>query len=73
MTIEVRFDKRRYHQHEDMITWCRANVGIGGWTWATPKDWTGLKDIWCIHSAFGNTVFCFKEEADASMFILRWE
>ena len=72
MTIEVRFDKRRYHQHEEMIAWCKENTGTGGWTWDTPKSWEGL-DKWVVHSAFGTTVFCFKEEADASMFILRWE
>jgi hypothetical protein len=74
MTIEVRFGKDRYHQHKEMIDWCMLNIGEGGWTYDTPKLWAGMDPrIWVIHCTFGNTVFAFKEEKDASMFILKWE
>jgi hypothetical protein len=73
MTVEVRFGKNRYHQHKEMIDWCSESLGPGGWTYDTPKDWTAWGGQWAIHCTFGNTVFAFKEEKDASMFILRWE
>ena len=74
MTVEVRFDKRRYHLHGDMMNWCNENIGKGGWSYDTPKTWEGMDgEIWVVRCAFGNTVFAFKNEADASMFILRWE
>jgi hypothetical protein len=74
MTFEVRFGKDRYHQHLEMTDWCTANIGYGGWTYETPKDWSGMgTKLWVIHCTFGNTVFAFKEEKDASMFILKWE
>jgi hypothetical protein len=73
MTYEVRFGKDRYHQQSEMTLWCHENIGMGGWTYETPKTWVGYNGIWVIHCTFGNTVFAFKEEADASMFILKWE
>jgi hypothetical protein len=74
MTVEVRFGKDRYHQHEEMIKWCKEVIGYGGWSWVTPDSWDRVGGkLWLVHSAFGNTVFAFKEEKDASMFILRWE
>lgn len=74
MTSEVRFGKDRYYQHTEMVDWCRATIGPGGWTYDSPSSWEGMNGwIWVIHCTFGNTVFAFKEEKHASMFILHWE
>lgn len=74
MTVEVQFSKDHYHLQDDMRNWCKENIGPGMWTYSTPNTWEGMNDcVWVIHSMFGSTFFAFKNDADASMFILRWE
>ena len=69
----ITFGKNRFHQHPEMDQWCRDNIGEGGWTYETPKTWEGMNGkIWVMHSMFGNTTFCFKEEKDFMWFKLRW-
>lgn len=70
---EVTFGKDRYHLNDEMEKWCKQNVGPGGWTGASPKTWKGMGEkTWVIHSMFGNTTFCFKEEKHYNWFVLRW-
>lgn len=70
---ECRFGKDRYHQHIEMSTWCREQIGPGIWAYATPKSWEGMEpNIWIIHSMFGNTTFAFKESKHLTLFLLRW-
>lgn len=74
MSYEVRFGKDRYHQQREMEVWCLECIGNGGWSYSTPKTWDGMAgNLWVMHSMFGHTTFAFKNEADASMFILKWE
>ena len=69
--IEIEFGKERYHTNDDMVVWCRENIGSGGWVFANPDDWEeGRK--WAISSQFGNTTFYFNDDKDATMFTLRW-
>jgi hypothetical protein len=72
----VEFGKRHYHLQEEMIKWCKDNLGnnprYSNWVFATPVDWTRLGN-WCVSSAFGSTSFHFKNESDATMFALRWK
>jgi hypothetical protein len=63
--FEVTFGKERYHQINDMVRWCKDNIGDGGWL-AGDHDW------WACEGAFGNTTFKFKRDADHTMFLLRW-
>jgi hypothetical protein len=70
----ITFGKDRYHLNSEMSGWCSDNIGEGKWTHDTPKTWEGMDGkVWVMHSMFGNTTFCFKEEKDFIWFKLRWE
>ena len=69
--IEVVFEKDRYHNIRTMETWCRENIGVGGWVYSDPKDWEEERK-WAITSIFGRTTFYFIDDKDATMFTLRW-
>ena len=70
---QITFGKDRYHLHLEMIQWCKNHIGPGEWTFDSPKTWEGMGEkVWVVHSMFGNTTYCFKEEKHLSWFILRW-
>lgn len=69
----IRFDRDRYHQIEEMQTWCRENIGGGGWTQGYDSDdWVGIRS-WSIDSTFGVTRFRFKHDIDATFFLMQWK
>ena len=74
MTISVHYDRDEYSLHPAKEQWCRNHIGKG--MWGIPRDWKdGINSAdarWSINSVFGETFFYFKEEKDATMFILRW-
>ena len=53
-----------------MAEWLRQNMGAGGWVHTDPDDWDERN--WAMSSIFGNSVFYFKNQADATAFTLRW-
>lgn len=65
--ITFEFSKDQYHLQEEIRDWCRSNFGPG--LWFNPKDNT---NSWGFETAFGYTVYFFKQEHEASMFALRW-
>lgn len=68
MKTAINFGKDNYYLQDEMVLWCRNHLGKGGWG-------VGLDDtdnLWMVFSAFGNTCFQFRNEADATMFRLRW-
>ena len=67
---EIEFGKDRYHQLREMAEWLRQNIGAGGWVHTDPDDWDERN--WAMSSIFGNSVFYFKNQADATAFTLRW-
>jgi hypothetical protein len=62
---EINISKRRYPELTVMIVWCRENIGPGGYI---QND----DDPWSIVTNFGNSIFSFVNERDATMFALRW-
>jgi len=66
--IKISFGKDRYHEQEDMIRWCRKNLGTGGWQCSLVLG----DNRWRVDSMFGSTQFWFKEERDYLLFCLRW-
>ena len=72
---EVSFNNRQYHLQNDMISWCEEHIGMNApyrnWVASKPNSWGGM-GRWCVASAFGNTYFYFRDEADATAFMLRW-
>jgi len=76
MTTTVSFGKRKYHLQNEMIRWCEEAFGMNptytNWVFGEPVDWTDLGN-WCVASMFGETHFYFKNDAEASAFILRWK
>jgi hypothetical protein len=73
-TSWITFGKDHYHLNRVMEQWCHEHIGQGGWAHETPKAWGCMMGdkIWVMHSMFGNTTFCFKEEKDFMWFKLRW-
>ena len=68
-TTAIRFGKRWYHKHEEMMQWCIDNIGTGGWLNDPEVD-----QVWMIECNFGNTKFLFVKSEDALAFKLHyWE
>lgn len=69
LITKVSFGKDRFHEQEAMISWCRKNLGTGGWN----KSLVLNDDTrWRVDSMFGNTHFWFKQERDYLLFCLKW-
>ena len=69
----ITFEKNRYHQHIEMVEWCREHCGYGRWLAETPINWLGLEDLnWSVDSMFGNTTFAFRDPKHLTLFLLRW-
>lgn len=66
--IEIEFGKDRFHLQDEMIKWCRTNLGEGGWG---SYNKAGIKQ-WSVESMFGSTFFYFRNPHDAMMFKLVW-
>jgi len=63
---EIVIGKRRYHLQEQMINWCKNNIGPGSWFKNEPGN------VWSVSSMFGSTFFVFNRDEDATAFVLRW-
>ena len=66
----VTVSRDRYYQQDEMIAWCRAQVGVGAWWNALPALPAGQD--WSIQCIFGQTTFWFKNEKHATLFSLKW-
>lgn len=64
----IKFGKDRYHLNTEMYEWLVNNLGPGGWY----KQAIDVNHRWAWESAFGNTTYHFREDRDATMFILKW-
>ena len=66
----ITFGREHYHLNDKMEQWCYNNIGKGSWTYTTPETWDSMDGkIWAMHSMFGNTTFCFKDEKDHAWFV----
>ena len=63
----VRFDKNKFHLHQEMMQWCRDNIGPGSWVSMYVEN-----GKWAIDIIFGNTTFVFKDPEDMLMFKMIW-
>ena len=63
----VKFGKKLYHMHDEMMAWCKTNVGEGSWH---QYNWHFKQ--WAIECNFGNTTFYFAKPCDATAFKLRF-
>ena len=66
----ISFGRDRYHLQDEMVAWCRENIGVGAWWNSLPALPVGQD--WSIQYIFGRTTFWFKRESDATLFALRW-
>lgn len=64
----IKFGKDRYHLNGEMYEWLVSNFGSGGWY----KGSIDANHRWAWESGFGITIYYFREDKDASMFLLRW-
>ena len=67
---QVIFEKEKYHQQQEMVEWCKKNIGPGGWREPNLERWG---DLWGIESFFGKSTFYFIKASDATFFKLVWE
>lgn len=65
----VVYNKTDYHHHINMIDWCRASIGDGGWT--LQRD-IAPGDLWSVDSMFGITTFMFISNELMDRFLLEW-
>lgn len=65
----VTFGRDLYHLQDEMIAWCREQIGVGTW-WVLPQPPANMD--WCVECTFGRTTFWFKRESDAVLFSLKW-
>jgi hypothetical protein len=63
--FECTFDKGQYHLVNEMVRWCKDNIGDGGWL-------ARNGDLWSCEGVFGRTTFKFMREDDYTLFLLRW-
>lgn len=63
---EVDIGKNQYHELREMIAWCKEQFGAGGYL----KD---QESQWFLETAFGNSVFYFKQGSHATAFALKWK
>ena len=68
LITKVSVGKDRYHEQEEMISWCRKNLGKGGWNQSLVLG----DNRWRVDSMFGETQFWFKQERDYLLFCLKW-
>jgi hypothetical protein len=61
----ISFNKRRYHEIDIMLDWCRERIGTGGYM-DSPEH------LWTVTSIYGYTTFYFRRAQDATLFQLRW-
>lgn len=66
----VSLGRDRYHLQDEMVAWCRENVGLGSWWNSLPALPAGQD--WSIQCIFGRTTFWFKQDSDAVLFSLKW-
>ena len=70
---KITFGWDRYHQHGEMIEWCKENCGCGTWVYDSPQTWVGLETVnWTVHNWLSCITFSFRDSKHLSMFILRW-
>lgn len=73
VTLTVTFGKNRYHEHIEMVDWCKKHCGLGQWISNRPNSWVEFENVnWLVDSMFGNTNFYFKDSKHLAMFVLRW-
>lgn len=69
----VFYGRDKYHLHQDMIVWLRANIGPGGWHCGAELSGSDAdRWLWFISITFGNSEFEFKNAADAATFKEYW-
>ena len=57
-----------YSKQDEIVDWCRANIGEGGWYSPNKQDL-----VWVIENNFGHISISFKHEADLIYFSLVWQ
>lgn len=66
--MEIQFTQPNYNKVVEMRNWCAQH--FGSYYVGKPRNGT---ERWCVDHSFGNVVFYFKNDDDASFFALRWK
>lgn len=71
--MKVVLSKHMYHLQQEMIQWCRDNIGLGGWEdspallFPDRPQW-----VWTVKSTFGDTTFTFRDDEQGKLFKEKW-
>lgn len=57
-----------YPVQDEIIEWCRKNIGVGGW-YPSPGD---KHFLWAIENSFGHISISFRNQKDFVWFSLIW-
>ena len=69
--IDLKLGREYYHLIREIEQWCFDNIGAGDWT--TQPDFREDSTLmWGINQMFRTTFICFRRDADATLFTLKW-
>lgn len=70
---EFFWEKNQYHLQDDMIDWCKKNIGCGGWySHICNIDQLKQSDQWGCWWLLGSGRFVFRTEDQLKSFIEVW-
>lgn len=67
---ELKLGREYYHLQREIMDWCYKNIGNGDWADKGMMEDRNFK--WGVSSMFGNTFLTFRDDRDASLFVLKW-
>jgi len=71
--MKVKCGREFYSRQEQLIKWCKENIGPGGWEespallFADRHQW-----VWTIYCLFGYSTFDFVNDEDGKRFKEHW-
>lgn len=65
--IKITYGRDTYSQHELRHRWLEETIGRYNWGNVLRTD-----SLWCYTEAFGTFYYCFLNESDAMMYLLKW-
>ena len=66
MTHKVRIGKEHFHRIDDLNTWCRSNIGPGGWYYGGHDFPDGY--VWGLWWMLGSGEYAFSTKTQAEKF-----
>lgn len=59
-----------FTKQDQRYLWCEQQIGKGAY-FDSRAFWDPAV-LWCVDTSYGNIYFTFRNERDATLFVLRW-